>query len=172
MLHTCSTFQHKAGETGREWNGERQMHVATVTDEALQTKMKHDKRRYSICFTQKKDSTLIHLINPDKLYFVFKFGVSRYLITRYTRSTAYCKSHVLYCTSATCPSVSCFLPNDSWAGLPLQTWTAYVVKTMDVWINVHKLQKGKYPSRIKKALKIKYNTFFKNYHRKPSKIKC
>lgn len=110
--------------------------------------------------------------SSDKLYFVFKFGVSRYLIARSTRSTAYCKSHVLYCTSATCPSVSCFLPNDSWAGLPLQTWTAYVVKTMDVWINVHKLQKGKYPSRIKKALKIKYNTFLKNYHRKSSKIKC
>lgn len=147
MLHTCSTFQHKAGETGREWNGERRMHVATVTDEALQTKMKRDKKEVQYLLYPEKG---LYSYSSDKLYFVFKFGVSRYLIARSTRSTAYCKSHVLYCTSPICPSVSCFLPNDSWAGLPLQTWTAYVVKTMDVWINVHKLQKGKYPSRIKK----------------------
>lgn len=147
MLHTCSTFQHKAGETGREWNGERRMHVATVTDEALQMKMKRDKRRCSICFTQKKDSTLIHLINYilfSNLGFLDTWSQDP-LDPLHTANLMFYT--VLHQPVQVYPV---FCPMTAGAGLPLQTWTAYVVKTMDVWINVHKLQKGKYPSRIKK----------------------
>lgn len=65
MLHTCSTFQHKAGETGREWNGERQMRVATVTDEAPPTRRRRRKwstTRGGAAFALPRKRTLLSFI--------------------------------------------------------------------------------------------------------------